>query len=184
MYILVHKTGKPKEDTNPSYSPLIKMKRVGKNGKIIYVYKVRTMHPYSEYLHRFILDTFGYSKGGTGKPENDFRLTSWGKVLRKTWIDELPQLYNVLKGDLNLVGVRAVSQVRFEDIPKDLQELRIKFKPGCIPPSVVFKVIEQNQVDEAERKYLAEKQVRPYWTDFKYFWIAIYNILTGKIRSN
>lgn len=134
-YYVTKKVKQPTYDMNPSYGPLFKMKRVGKGGKIIGVYKFRTMHPYSEYLQDYVVKMNGYSE--TGKPADDFRVVPWAKVLRKYWLDELPQLINVVKGELKLVGVRPVSKSYFNTIPKDIQELRLTQKPGCIPPYVV-----------------------------------------------
>jgi lipopolysaccharide/colanic/teichoic acid biosynthesis glycosyltransferase len=59
-----------------------------------------------------------------GKFKDDFRITTWGRVLRKLWIDELPQFINFFKGELSLVGVRALSDHYFQLYPKDVQELR------------------------------------------------------------
>ena len=175
-YFASIKIKEPSYDMNPSYGPLFKMRRVGKNGKIIGVYKFRTMHPYSEYLQDYILKLNGYSE--TGKPANDFRLVPWGKFLRRYWLDELPQLINVFKGELKLVGSRPVSQTYFNDIPKDIQDLRLKQKPGCIPPYVALnRKSSVNSVLESEREYLLEKSKNPYFTDTKYFFTAIFNIL-------
>ncbi len=181
-YFAAIKIKEPSYDMNPSYGPLFKMKRVGKNGKIIGVYKFRTMHPYSEYLQDYILKLNGYAE--SGKPANDFRLVPWGKFLRRYWLDELPQLINVFKGELKLVGSRPVSQRYFEDIPKDIQELRLKHKPGCIPPYVALnRKGSVNSVLESEREYLLEKNKNPYFTDTKYFFKAIINILFKGKRS-
>jgi lipopolysaccharide/colanic/teichoic acid biosynthesis glycosyltransferase len=119
------------------------------------------MHPYAEYLQKYLIENFGYSKDGTGRPANDFRITKWGKVLRKYWLDELPQLINLFKGDLKVVGVRPVSQVRFNEFPEDMQELRTKDKPGCIPPYVALLMKDEKQNIEAERIYLNEKLKHP-----------------------
>ena len=182
LYVVSKKNKDPFYDMNPSYGPLYRMPRIGKNGKIIGVFKLRTMHPYAEYLHDHILKINGYSE--TGKPANDFRLTPWGKFMRRYWMDEIPQLINLLKGDLKLVGVRPISKRYFEDIPRDLQQLRIKQKPGCIPPYVALN--RKGSVDEvllAEREYLMEKKKNPYFTDTKYFFKAIYNIIINRKRS-
>jgi lipopolysaccharide/colanic/teichoic acid biosynthesis glycosyltransferase len=166
----------------PSYGPIFGMQRIGKGGKTFKVYKFRTMHPYSEYLQDYILKLNGYAK--SGKPANDFRLTPWGRVFRKYWIDELPQLFNILKGDMKLVGVRPVSQRYFEDIPKELQDLRIKHKPGCIPPYVSLnRSGDVKNVQEAEKQYLLEKLKNPLSTDLKYFFKAIFHIIVHKKRS-
>lgn len=183
MYVAAKKDRKPAFNMNPSYGPLYKMPRIGKNGKIIKVYKFRTMHPYAEYLQDYILRVHGYSE--TGKPANDFRLTPWGKFLRRYWLDELPQLINILKGDLKIVGVRPISARYFEDIPEDLQKLRLSQKPGCIPPYVSLDRKSNVQaVLQAEREYLTEKINHPYTTDTKYFFRAVYNIIVKKKRSS
>ena len=182
LYFIVKKTGQPIENQRPSYGLLYTMPRVGKNGKMIGVYKFRTMHPYSEFLHSYILEKNGYA--ASGKPADDFRLTPWGKFLRKYWLDELPQLINVLKGDLKLVGIRPVGLRYLEDIPEDLRELRSKHKPGCIPPYVAFnKSSSVESVLDAEREYLFQKNKNPYFTDTICFFKAIWNILIKKKRS-
>lgn len=181
-YIVTKKIKDPAFNLHASYGPLFKMKRMGKGGEIIGVYKFRTMHPYAEYLQDYVLQLNGYAE--TGKPKDDFRLTPWGRLLRRYWLDELPQLINVLKGDLKLVGVRPISFRYFEDIPKDLQELRLKFKPGCIPPYVALnRKGDVNSVLQSEREYLEEKVRRPYTTDTRYFFKAIFNILFKRKRS-
>ncbi|MEZ5173506.1 MAG: sugar transferase [Bacteroidia bacterium] len=182
IYFVARKTAEPYQDLKPSYGPIFKMERIGKNGKKIQVYKFRTMHPYSEYLHDFVLKNNGYSP--SGKPAKDFRLTPWGMFLRRYWLDELPQLVNVLKGEMKLVGVRPVSERYFQDIPPDLQKLRMTQKPGCIPPYLALGLKSSVQdVQKAEREYLQEKLKRPYTTDFRYFYKALYHIIIKKKRS-
>ena len=182
IYFVAKKTSTPKLDIKPSYGPIFKMPRIGKNGKLFFVYKFRTMHPYSEYLQDFVLKNNGYSS--SGKPAKDFRLTPWGKFLRRYWLDELPQLFNVLKGEMKLVGVRPVGERYFQDIPPDLQKLRLTQKPGCIPPYLSLGLKSNvGDVQKAERKYLEEKLKRPYSTDFRYFYKALYHIIVKKKRS-
>jgi lipopolysaccharide/colanic/teichoic acid biosynthesis glycosyltransferase len=181
IWFVVKKTGKPHFDVNPSYGPLFRMPRIGKNGEIIRVYKFRTMHPYAEYLQDYILKTNGYSE--IGKPADDIRLTSWGKFMRKYWLDELPQLINVLLGEMKLVGVRPLSKRFLSEYPDDIKKMRMKHKPGCVPPYVALLKQDVKEYIESERTYLLEKERRPYTTDIKYFCKALYNILTNKIRS-
>lgn len=181
-YFASIKIKEPSYDMNPSYGPLFKMKRVGKNGKIIGVYKLRTMHPYSEYLQDYILKLNGYAE--TGKPANDFRLVPWGKFLRRNWLDEIPQLINLFKGELKLVGARPVSQGYFKEIPEDIQKMRLVQKPGCIPPYVALnRKASVNSVLDSEREYLVEKLKNPYTTDTKYLIKAVFNILFKGKRS-
>ncbi len=181
-YFIVKKVKEPSYDMNPSYGPLFKMRRVGKNGKLIGVYKFRTMHPYSEYLQDYVLKLNGYSE--TGKPADDFRLVPWGKFLRKYWLDELPQLINVFKGELKFVGIRPVSERYLQDIPADIRTLRLSQKPGCIPPYVSLnRRASVESVLQAEKEYLLEKVKNPYFTDTKYFFKAMSNILFRGKRS-
>jgi len=180
-YFVVIKTGKPENTENASYGTLFKMPRIGKDGQIIHVYKFRTMYPYSEYLQDYVLRLNGYSS--LGKPADDFRLTKLGKFMRKYWIDELPQLVNVLRGEMILVGIRPLSLQVFEDYPDDVKMMRIRYRPGCIPPYVSLLKQGMPQSIEAERIYLLEKEKNPFSTDLKYFKLAIYNIITNKIRS-
>jgi lipopolysaccharide/colanic/teichoic acid biosynthesis glycosyltransferase len=182
LYFAVIKTRKPEYGQKPSFGPLFPMNRIGKNGQIIKVYKLRTMHPFAEFLQDYITKLNGYNE--TGKPANDFRVAPWGKFYRKYWLDELPQLINVLKGELNIVGVRPLSRARFNELPQDIRELRVRFKPGCIPPYVALLMPDSDGNIEAERIYLDEKMKHPVMTDFKYLVLALYNIFTGKIKSS
>jgi lipopolysaccharide/colanic/teichoic acid biosynthesis glycosyltransferase len=182
IYVVTKKVKAPAFDMEPSYGPLYKMPRIGKNGKIIKVYKFRTMHPYAEYLQDYILKTNGYAE--TGKPARDFRVTPWGKFFRKYWIDELPQLINVLKGEMKLVGVRPISKRYFEDIPEELQVLRLTQKPGCVPPYVALnRNGNVSSVLQAEKEYLEEKLKHPYTTDLRFFFMALFNIVFKQKRS-
>ncbi|MFM7729902.1 MAG: sugar transferase [Flavobacteriales bacterium] len=181
-YVVTEKVKAPDNNQSPSYGPLFRMERVGKNGKLIGVYKFRTMHPFAEYLHDYILNLHGYAQ--SGKPKNDFRLTPWGKFMRKYWIDELPQLLNVLRGEMKLVGVRPVSVRYMQDIPEELRALRLKQKPGCIPPYVSLnRKSSVEEVLQAEKEYLLEKERRPYTTDTRFFIRAIFNIVIKRKRS-
>lgn len=182
LYFVVKKVKEPSFDMSPSYGPLYKMPRLGKDGKIIGVYKFRTMHPYSEYIQDYVLKANGYAN--TGKPADDFRIPNWGKFMRRFWLDELPQLINVCKGEMKLVGIRPVSERYFQDIPKEMQKLRTTQKPGCIPPYVSLNR-EGNvmSVLQSEKEYLVEKIKNPYSTDLRYFFKAVFNIVFNHKRS-
>jgi hypothetical protein len=182
VYFVALKTGNPKTDNHVSNGLFFPMKRIGKGGKIIKVYKVRTMHPYSEFLQDYILKINGYNE--LGKPANDFRLARWGVLLRKLWLDEIPQLLNVLKGEMAIVGVRPLSQVRYNQFPDDLKAERIKYRPGCIPPYVALCMPDAKGNIEAERIYLNDMKKHPLLTNIIYFFKAVYNIATNKIRSS
>jgi lipopolysaccharide/colanic/teichoic acid biosynthesis glycosyltransferase len=177
-YFIAMKVKEPLELTSSSYYPIIKLSRVGKDGNLLGVYKLRTMHPYSEYIQDYFIKKHGYDNNG--KPANDYRITRWGKFIRKWWIDELPQLVNMLRGEMKLVGLRPLSQVRFDEFPDDLKAERIKYKPGCIPPYVALNMPGDKQRVEAERIYIHDYNKRPYITDAKYLCKAIYNVIFKK----
>jgi lipopolysaccharide/colanic/teichoic acid biosynthesis glycosyltransferase len=181
--VLLKKTSKRLINEKPSFGPVFKMNRIGKNGKIIGVYKIRTMHPYSEYLQDFLIKLNGY--GDQGKPKNDFRVTTWGRILRKYWIDEIPQLINVMKLEMKLVGLRPVSEYYFNELSQFQKERRLEQKPGCIPPYIAFNMgSSKDQVLKAEEMYLDMKKSNPFTTDTRLFFMAIKNIFFSKKRGS
>ena len=107
-----------------------KQKRVGRNGKIIKIYKFRSMVPNAGEALEEMLKDEKYRKEWeeNQKFENDPRITKVGKFLRKTSIDELPQLINVLKGDMSLVGPRPLIEGELE--MHNGLKLYQKVKPG------------------------------------------------------
>lgn len=115
-----------------SKGPIIfKQKRVGKNGKTFDFYKFRSMtvdKEDDEERKRMMLDFMKNNKAH--KIINDKRVTSIGKILRRTSIDELPQLINVLKGDMSLVGPRPCLPYEYENY-ENWQRRRVKVLPGC-----------------------------------------------------
>lgn len=181
-YILSQKQSEPAYDMQPTYGALVKLNRVGKGGEIFSVYKFRTMHPYSEYLQDYAYKKNSLQEGG--KIKDDFRVTTWGRWFRKLWIDELPMFINFFKREMKLVGVRPLSRHYFNLYPKDLQELRIKVKPGLVPPFYADMPRTLEEIIESERKYLEAYLKNPIRTDLKYFFKAWYNILIKKARSN
>ena len=182
LYFVGEKIKDPVYDFNPSYGPVFKMKRIGKDGKIIYVYKLRTMYPYSEYLQEYIYSKFGSQNDGD-KFNNDYRITTFGRILRKYWIDEIPMLLNLLNGDIKLVGVRPLSKHKFSLYPKNIQEKRTAFKPGLIPPFYADMPRTFEELLKSEGKYLDKYKKNPIKTDILYFFKAFYNIVFKKARS-
>ena len=86
-------------------SPIFTQRRVGRNGKLFKMYKFRTMCPDAEQKLKDLMER-NEKDGPVFKMKNDPRITRVGKFLRKTSIDELPQLFNVLKGEMSIVGPR------------------------------------------------------------------------------
>jgi lipopolysaccharide/colanic/teichoic acid biosynthesis glycosyltransferase len=97
---------------------LFKQRRVGKNGKIFVLYKFRTMVNDAE-----------KNTGPVWAARDDRRVTPFGKILRRTRLDELPQLFNVLAGDMGLVGPRP-ERPYFVRRHRALQGIRLAVKPG------------------------------------------------------
>lgn len=181
IYFIAKKEKEPLKDASPSYSPLFKMRRSGKLGNDIFVYKFRTMYPYSEYLQSYLVEVNGYAENG--KIKNDFRVTTWGNLLRKYWLGEAPQLINLLKGEMSLIGIRPISERFLKEFPDDIRKLRMKYKPGCIPAYVSLLKQSKDGFIEAETTYLLEKEKHALITDVKYIYLGIFNIFTNKIRS-
>lgn len=181
-WFLAEKTGLPITGDNPSYGFLIRLNRIGHNGKMVKVYKFRTMHPYSEYIQDFVYENNSLKEGG--KFSNDFRITTWGKFMRRLWLDELPMLYNLFKGDVKLVGVRPLSKQYFSMYPEHIKTLRTSFKPGLIPPFYYDMPVTFKEIIQSEEKYLAAYGKNPLRTDLRYFWGSFVNILFRKARSN
>jgi len=173
----------PAYDYHPTYGILIRLRRIGKKGKQFNVYKMRTMHAYAEYVQGYIYENHHLDE--SGKFKNDYRITTLGKFLRKFWLDELPMLYNVMKGDMKIVGVRPLSSHYYNLYDKKLQEKRIKYKPGLIPPYYAQfptpKSLEETQQNELQ--YLLEYEKHPFRTDVEYLCKATYNIILKKARS-
>ncbi len=165
-----------------TYGPLIKLRRVGKGGKDIKVYKMRTMHPYAEYLQEYVYQKHSLQEGG--KFKDDFRVSTLGKIMRRLWIDELPMFINFFRGELKIVGVRPLSKHYFNLYSKELQERRIKYKPGLVPPFYVDKPKTLDEIMASEIKYFDAYDKNPVLTDIKYFFAAFYNIIFKKYRSN
>ena len=181
LFFVAKKVKDPCYDHNPTYAPLISLNRIGKNGKIIKVHKIRTMHPYSEYLQEYVYNRNELQEGG--KIKNDFRISPEGKIFRKFWIDEIPMLINIFKGEMKLVGVRPLSKHYYSLYDEDLQQKRIKNKPGFIPPFYVDLPKTMSEIMESERKYLELYDQSPFKTDVKYFFVAFKNVLFKGARS-
>ena len=118
---------------NKDYDSIFfKQQRIGKDGKLFNFYKFRSMVPNADEVLFKLLETdeeaakeYKINK----KLENDPRITKMGKILRKTSIDELPQLINILKGDMSLIGNRPYLPREQEDMGNYYNDI-LKTKPG------------------------------------------------------
>lgn len=181
MYFAARKVGKPVKNTNATYWPIVKLPRVGKGGIMFNVYKLRTMYPYSEFLQDMVYQKNNLTEGG--KFKDDFRVSRFGKLLRRIWLDEVPMIWNLLRGDIKLVGVRPLSHQYFNLYHAELKEKRIQFKPGLIPPYYADMPSTLEEIMESEMRYLDAYIQSPIATDFRYFFKILKNILFKGARS-
>ncbi len=182
FFVVAKRVQEPIRHDKPSNGPLIRLKRNGKDGKVIGVYKFRTMHAYSEYLQPYMYKTEGLAKDG-GRYGNDYRVNKSGIFMRKIFIDELPMLINWMKGDLKLVGVRPLSNHYLSLYSKELQELRSRVKPGLFPPFYADRPKSLEAKQESEMRYLNAYLQSPVATDWRYFWMIFNSIVFKGTRS-
>lgn len=180
-YCVVARKSREPSAEHKNYGLIVKLRRIGKNGDYIWVYKFRTMFAYAEYLQNYVYNNNNLQVGG--KFRDDYRITDWGKWLRKTWLDELPMLINVFKGQMKLVGVRPLSEQYFELYDPDLRALRIKYKPGMLPPFYADLPETLEEIQESERRYLEAYEKHPFRTDWEFFWKIVGNIVFRRKRS-
>lgn len=183
FFVTARKVKEPVDDIAPTGSPIIHLRRVGKDGKMIVVHKFRTMYTYSEYIQSYIFQYQNLQSGG--KFKNDYRINFWGRLLRKIWLDELPMVWNMLRGDIKLVGVRPLSNQYFSLYTPEMQQLRTRTKPGLLPPFYYERHTPEtiDEVQASERRYLEAYLKHPFLTDWRYFWGIIGNIILRKKHS-
>ena len=148
-------------------------KRVGKNGELFTLYKLRTMHLDAE-----------AKTGAVWARENDPRLIPCGRWIRKMHLDEIPQLWNVLKGEMSMIGPRPerpefVGQLR-QLVPD--YEKRLKVKPGITGLAQVWHKYDETLQDVRKKvKYdLLYIKKMCLWVDLRIFAKTFVVVLTGK----
>ncbi len=113
-------------------NPFYVSKRVGKNGKIIRFYKIRTMCPDADSMKQALIEQgMNEADGPAFKIKNDPRITRFGKFLRKTSLDELPQLFSILIGTMSVVGPRPPIPHEVEEYD-EVQMHRLDVKGGLL----------------------------------------------------
>ncbi len=108
---------------------IYKQRRLGKNGKPIYIYKFRTMFDEADNAEKWLDSEQLKQYYNEYKLHNDPRITKKGKFLRRTGLDELPQLLNILKGELSIVGPRPIQEPETKYYGKDI-DLLLSIRPG------------------------------------------------------
>ena len=155
-------------------------KRVGKNGQIFDMYKFRSMVVNAEELKEKLVQKNEMS-GPMFKIKDDPRVTKVGRFIRKTSLDELPQLWNVLKGDMSLVGPRP-------SLPKEVKQFekwmykRLTVKPGL---TCYWQVSGRNNIDfedwmKLDISYVEDRNV---WIDIKLIFKTVFVLFGDKNAS-
>ena len=182
-YVIARRKFRPHIIEKRVYGILVKLNRLGKKGKKFNVYKLRTMHPYSEFLQAYIYEKYSLQEGG--KFNHDIRVTTIGRFARKYWLDELPMLINLFKGDMKLVGVRPISQHYFSLYSNELQEKRVRHTPGLLPPFYADMPKTLDEIEASEMRYLTMCEEKgTVRTDFIYFWKIVCTIIFKRARSH
>jgi lipopolysaccharide/colanic/teichoic acid biosynthesis glycosyltransferase len=182
LYFKAVKHKEPLSEPEPSTGLILRINRIGRKGKPITVYKFRTMHPYAQYIQDYVFEQNSLQSGG--KFANDFRITKWGRWMRKFWIDEIPMIYNIIRGDLKLVGVRPLSEHYLSLYTPEHKDLRVVGKPGLIPPFYADMPESLEEIMESESRYIKAYTRDPFTTDLTYCWRAFQNIFLNKARSH
>lgn len=157
---------------------LFRQQRSGLNGRPFTIYKFRTMVTNAEQL-KHELEAMNEMKGPVFKVSNDPRITPIGKWLRKFSLDEWPQLYNVLRGEMSLVGPRPlpVDEVkRFNDVA---HRRRLSVKPGL---TCLWQISGRNHISDfrewvrLDLEYIDNWSI---WLDLKILWLTVPVVFTG-----
>jgi exopolysaccharide biosynthesis polyprenyl glycosylphosphotransferase len=156
---------------------LFSQERVGLNKRRFRIHKFRTMVANAEKMLAE-LESLNEVSGPVFKIRNDPRLTPVGKYLRRTSLDELPQLYNVLTGDMSLVGPRPLPVRDYEGFHEDWQRRRFSVRPGI---TCIWQVNGRNSIPfdqwmEMDMQYLDQWSL---WLDFKILVSTIPAVLKG-----
>lgn len=151
---------------------LFKQERIGKDGKVFKTLKFRSMR-------------VGAEKSGVYSDKKDPRVTPVGRFIRATSIDELPQLFNILKGDMALIGPRpplTYHPWKWEEY-SDFQRRMFEVTPGITGWAQVNgrKDVEWNRRIELNVWYVDHLS---FGLDFKIFWLTIFKILTNADNEN
>lgn len=156
---------------------IFKQKRNGLNGDVFQMYKFRSMCKNAPEIHKQLLER-NELDGPAFKLKNDPRITKVGRVIRRLSIDELPQLLNIIKGEMSIVGPRPLPTYETEQC-NEYQNQRLLVKPGltCYWQCCGRNDIPFDEWVEMDLKYISEMSV---WVDLKLIVMTVKSVLTGK----
>ena len=156
---------------SPGDGAIFRQRRVGRDGKLFWLYKFRTMCPDAEEQLNELLSQ-NQMDGPVFKIKGDPRITRVGRFLRKTSLDELPQLLNVLQGDMSIVGP-CPALPREVELYSDYQRQRLYVTPGLSCYWQIAPHRNEMSFDEwvaLDMKYIQE---RSFWVDWKIIFLTV-----------
>lgn len=156
---------------SPGDGAIFRQRRVGRDGKLFWLYKFRTMCPDAEKRLNELLK-LNQMDGPVFKIKGDPRITRVGRFLRKTSLDELPQLLNVLRGDMSIVGPRPALP-REVELYSDYQRQRLYVTPGLSCYWQIAPHRNEMSFDEWVALDLKYIQERSFWVDWKIIFLTI-----------
>ena len=136
-----------------------RQQRVGLNGRIFNMYKLRSMYVDAEERKKELMDR-NEMNGLMFKMENDPRITRVGRFIRRTSIDELPQFFNVLKGDMSLVGTRPPTVDEYRQYESH-HKRRLSMKPGI---TGLWQVSGRSDIENFEDVVKLDVQYIDHWS--------------------
>ena len=157
--------------------------RVGYKGKKFKVLKFRSMYMDADRRLKEILEKYPEARKEwekTFKLKNDPRITPIGKILRKTSLDELPQFFNVLKGDMSIVGPRPVVEEELKKYYRDKADVYKSVKPGI---TGYWQVEGRSDIEDYEERVAMDERYiknQSFFLDIKIILKTIKVIITGK----
>lgn len=163
-------------------SPFFAQSRVGRNGRLFKVYKFRSMKKGSDRLEEMLSpeELAEYSK--EYKLQNDPRISKLGNFLRRSSLDELPQLWNIIRGEMSLVGPRPLlpSELTGNYTPEERQKL-MSVRPGL---TGYWQAMSRNEssyaTGERQKQELYYIGRVSFWMDVKIILMTVKRVITGK----
>ena len=156
---------------SPGDGAIFRQRRVGRDGKLFWLYKFRTMCPDAEEQLNELLSQ-NQMDGPVFKIKGDPRITRVGRFLRKTSLDELPQLLNVLQGDMSIVGPRPALP-REVELYSDYQRQRLYVTPRLSCYWQIAPHRNEMSFDEWVALDLKYIQERSFWVDWKIIFLTV-----------